>query len=107
MNVRNLVLISMVFCAAPIVCVVPEVNLTMQDQEKVIGWTRIVKSLSPQVQEFIKAVITLHKDITEFHLGSLHTNALCVPEYKKNLFERMNVLLEYIRRDTNSNNVMQ
>jgi len=40
MNVRNLFLMSMMVCAAPVVCAVSEVSLTKQEQEIIKEWVK-------------------------------------------------------------------
>ncbi len=40
MNVRNLFLMSMIFCAAPVVCAAPEVSLTKKEQQEIKHWAK-------------------------------------------------------------------
>jgi hypothetical protein len=60
MNIRNLFLMSMMVCAAPIVCVVPEVTLTKQEQEIIKKWIQEIniKKQDVIVQEVAKLYIS-------------------------------------------------
>ncbi len=72
MNIRNLLFISMIFCAAPVVSVAssfakasadkPEVSLTKQEQEAVEGWIKKTKKFPSEFQEVVNFFVSFSKE---------------------------------------------
>ncbi len=83
MNIRNLLFTSMIFCAAPIVCVAssfakasadrPEVSLTKQEQDIIKKWVREIniKNQHPLVQQLAKFAISCVRDHFLVCLGKM------------------------------------
>ena len=89
MNIRNLLFISMIFCAAPVVSVAssfakasadkPEVSLTKQEQEKVRQWAKIIKKETSEVGlKIIKLVLAAAREcgLLELSKARLDKNKL-------------------------------
>jgi len=82
MNVRNLFLMSMIVCTAPIVCAAssfakatadrPEVSLTKQEKAALKEWVNnSIKNLPPVAQLAIKTFTSLAKDYVSFALSKM------------------------------------
>lgn len=87
MNIRNLLFTSMIFCAAPIVCVAPEVSLTKQEREDIADWVKMAKNLlNRRTQGLVKESLIMHKDLLVFSLNKLHVGK-SVSEYEQEVEE--------------------
>src|SRR5262245_8347722 len=64
MNIRNLLLTLTIFCAAPVVCVEPEINLTKQEKETIKKWIQEIniKNQHPITQQAVKFIIISKKN---------------------------------------------
>lgn len=73
MNVRNLFLMSMIVCTAPVICTVPEVTLTQQEQAIIKKWLQEIniKKQHHVTQELFKFSMSSAKDFLSVVLGKM------------------------------------
>lgn len=73
MNMRNIGLVSMIFCVAPVLCAVSEASLTQQEQEIIKKWVQEinVKNQHPLVQQLAKLAVSSVRDHFLVALGKM------------------------------------
>lgn len=84
MNVRNMFLMSLIFCAAPVVCADQEISLATQDQAGAKEWVKMVKTLLPEAQQMIKIAMAVHRDIALFDLSKMQVGK-CNVEHRREM----------------------
>ncbi len=62
MNVRNVFLMSMIFCAAPVVCTAPKVTIHEQAQIFFLTHTKLIQILPLKPKDLMKQYVSLKKE---------------------------------------------
>ena len=98
---RNIGLVSMIFCVAPVVCAAPEASLTKQEQEDVKKWVAQVKKVCPEFAQLLKFAIADTKEWVSSVLHKVMYVGRSRAEYAKELIKsyEMNPIAAFLTLD--------